>query len=124
MLAALLVLTACSGSGDTTAPARTVFTPQDGDTIAVAVGRPFTIKLPADPSTGYAWSIDGPSDDVHLLDSTFAPLDAQRPGTAGSQLLRFQIDESGTHDLALAYERPFHQGRDAPTRVFAIDARD
>ncbi|MBM3676050.1 MAG: protease inhibitor I42 family protein [Actinobacteria bacterium] len=121
-LTVLFVVVGCTGTGDTTAPARTVFSPRDGDTIAVTVGQPFTIRLPADPSTGFAWSVDGPSDDVLLLDSTFVPLDAPRPATAVAQLLRFQVNKVGAHDLALAYERPFPEG-DPPTRVFAIDAR-
>lgn len=120
-LLAGVITAGCRGGGDTTEPARTVFSPRDGDTIVVATGTPFTVRLPANAST--EWSVDGQLGEVRLLDSTYVAPSPDRIGAAGYQLLRFQVDEPGTYDVTLAYSRPFAPGRAAKTRAFAVEAR-
>jgi inhibitor of cysteine peptidase len=81
---------------------------RQGDTIEVADGDTFVIGLPANPSTGYAWSA-GDDPDVVFVSSRQVPGGSQ-PGASGTQELTFRATKPGMSTLELAYARSFESG--------------
>jgi inhibitor of cysteine peptidase len=90
-----------------------------GDTISVAAGDEFEIALPANPSTGYAWTA-GDDPDVEFV-SSHEVAGGSQPGAAGTQELTFRATDAGTSTLKLAYARSFESGvPPAKTATFPV----
>ena len=83
-------------------------------------GDVFVIRLVANPSTGYQWSIrEGLEKDcLELLDQSYQPAerstDKPRLGAGGTQIYRFKGKAAGKTVLKLVYQRP---GKKDPARV-------
>jgi inhibitor of cysteine peptidase len=81
---------------------------REGASIDVSVGDEFVVALPANPSTGYAWTAaDNP--DATFVSSHQVP-GGNQPGAPGTQELMFRADHAGTSTLDVAYARSFEPG--------------
>jgi inhibitor of cysteine peptidase len=90
-----------------------------GDAITVVTGDKFVIALPANPSTGYAWTA-GDDPDVKFV-STKQVSGGSQPGAGGTQELTFRAEQAGSSTLELAYARSFEAGvPPAKTASFAV----
>lgn len=79
-----------------------------GDAISVKEGDEFVVALPANPSTGYAWTAaDTP--DVTFL-STDDVGGGTQPGAPDTQQLAFRGEHTGQSTLVLEYARSFEPG--------------
>jgi inhibitor of cysteine peptidase len=110
--AVALGLTACSsapsGSSGTTLPAHHVAVSQadNAKTVTLASHQTLVLTLPANPTTGFAWTVLT-SGTLHQQRSFYT---ASRPGTIGSggvQTFEFVPTGTGTQHLSLSYNQPF-----------------
>jgi inhibitor of cysteine peptidase len=94
----------------------------EGDDISVHEGDEFVVALPANPSTGYAWTAD---DDPNVTFVSSRQVGGgSQPGAPGTQELSFRADHSGQSTLELAYARSFESGvPPANTATFAVTVR-
>jgi predicted secreted protein len=91
----------------------------EGDAIDVARGDRFTIGLPANPSTGYAWDGD-PGPKLKQVSSKQIR-QSNLIGAPAVQEITFQAEKTGTVMLRLAYSRSFEGGvPPAKTASFSV----
>jgi hypothetical protein len=70
------------------------------ETIMVAVGREFTVRLKSDSRTKYFWQVDLFVEGVEFLGSCLAkPLDSVRSGEKAIQLFRFRALTASEHTI-------------------------
>jgi inhibitor of cysteine peptidase len=90
-----------------------------GDEISVKEGEEFVVALPANPSTGYAWTA-AKNPDVTYVSSRQVQGGSQ-PGAPGMQELDFRADHTGSSTLELVYSRSFEPDvPPAKTAEFAV----
>ena len=78
------------------------------DSIAVAVGEEFEIRLQGNPSAGYVWELDSLPEGIELSGSESVPPDpANKPGDPSTQVFRFGSRESGEKVLEFVLKRPW-----------------
>ena len=114
---------------------RTTAASSDGDVAAVEdrstalrQGEELSVRLPANPSTGFAWVLR-PWDEAVLTRST--PFDAVEPsqrgdglvGTPGEAVWRFSAGTRGTVTLIFDYRRPWSDEAPARTAIFPVTVR-
>jgi predicted secreted protein len=93
-----------------------------GDDISVQQGAEFVIALPANASTGYAWTA-GDNPDVTFV-SSHQVQGGSQPGAGGTQELAFRAGHRGGSTLELAYSRSFEPGvPPAKTAEFAVTVK-
>jgi inhibitor of cysteine peptidase len=100
--AAVLVLGGCAARG-------LELTAEDNGTAqTLAIDQELTITLEANPSTGYAWEIDGqPPGQLEQLGEPEFSAESKAIGAGGTQVWRFRAAESGKGELKLKYWRSF-----------------
>jgi inhibitor of cysteine peptidase len=104
----LLVAVVAVPWGDDAPAANAPTVYHQGDDISVQQGDEFVIALPANPTTGYAWTAaDNP--DV-MYESSHQVQGGSRPGAPGTQELSFRAVHTGQSTLDLAYSRSFEPG--------------
>jgi len=93
--------------------------PQPLETLVYSVNEPFTIDLSATPSTGYAWSLELPSNITQLSDS-YTPSDTptERLGGEGVQSFVLKGTAPGRGTIRAIYKRPWE------TRSVVTDLRN
>lgn len=91
----------------------------NGQVINLSNGQVIEVRLPANPTTGYTWS-------VHHRDWNLIPLghwyESSAPGTmgaGGTQVFRFRTNANFRHDLTFFYERPWETSR-PPAKVYDV----
>lgn len=90
-----------------------------GDAITVAKGDEFIVALPANPSTGYAWTAADDPDVTFVSGHQVAG--GSQPGASGTQELEFRAERAGQSTLKLAYARSFEPGvPPAKTATFPV----
>ncbi len=105
-------------------PAKTItLTDQEnGKNITLKTGQILTIRLEANPTTGYAWEL-GEVDSAILQQAgnafTPAPQGTERVGAGGIEEWRFQAVGVGTTTLVLNYRRPWEQ-ESSPAKTFTL----
>lgn len=100
--------------------AETELTRQDnGQTIKLAVGARFSVRLDEAPTTGYTWAPLQPSAALALGGSDFSPPAPPSVGGQGQRRLHFDVCRPGTHLLELALVRPW-EGADAAVDRFTV----
>jgi inhibitor of cysteine peptidase len=79
-----------------------------GNQLEAEVGRTVAIALPANPSTGYTWTVAGGDPDViaQAADAVFCQ-DSDLVGAPGYMTLQFYVVGPGATTLELAYRRPW-----------------
>ena len=114
LLAGVLLIVGCSA-----APKE--YTSAD-QTISVAVGDQFIIKLEGNATTGFQWT--NIFDDAYLkqIKSEYV-VDQAKPGmvgVGGNQYFTFQALKAGSTEVKCTYERSFDKGKDARYATFKV----
>ncbi len=110
----LVFLAACSApKRDTPPPA----------SKTVTAGEQFDIRLPANPSTGFRWQVDGLDEKVvRLVDTRYEPTGPARPGAGGTDIFSFVGVAPGRGNIKLVYIRPWEKGvAPARTSEYSVD---
>ena len=96
-----------------------------GEPIKVTAGRKFTIRIAANPTTGYSWQLSRPLDEKIVVLATNSYVQEQtdnlRVGVGGHELWTFKAVGAGQTDISLKYIRPWE--KDVPpvnTNVFTV----
>lgn len=128
-----VILVGCSTKGDqpkTAPPAGVrengvlVLTRADNNRIAeLRAGERLEVRLPENPTTGYAWAVDETDRRLLALDNTrYAPPELGSIGARGQRILIFTARQPGEVALKLKYWRIW-EGDASVTERFAITVR-
>lgn len=112
-IATVGVLSACGGDKEPEPVAPLELTQADGDsTQAMHIGQELRIALPANPSTGYRWAVDGRAP-AQLVAAGKPAFTARSDvlGASGTEVWRFVARSAGEGTLTMAYGRSFEPGR-------------
>ena len=122
--ASLAVLGGCGSdaSGSSTRTPTAVVTPKPGSTVGAVVGRTLVVKLEANPTTGYDWTVKQAPPSIALLKSTYREPTGDRLGASGQQLLTFKATAAGTWQMELIYDRPSAPTQPAKSLSFSVHA--
>jgi predicted secreted protein len=78
------------------------------DSVAVAVGAEFEVRLRSMPSSGYVWIPDSLPEGIELSGSESTPPGPDsRPGDPGTQVFRFRSREAGEKTIGFVLRRPW-----------------
>ena len=120
------VLLVCGASAVTGATVGTITVGQaaNGSQRTLHRGDRLVVRLPSNPSTGYAWTV--PSSTRPTLApsgrSYVPPADNERVGAPGTAVLRFRAVVAGKTVLRLSYARAWEKGV-PPARTFTLTVR-
>ncbi len=95
-----------------------------GEPIKVAVGQKFSIRIAANPSTGYGWQLSQPPDaavTMLVTNSYIQKRTDMRVGVGGHEVWTFKAVGQGRTDISLQYVRSWE--KDVPpvrTNVFTV----
>lgn len=117
----VVTVVAASTGGSTARETITVGPAASGTQRTVHRGDRLVIRLPSNPSTGYAWTVRAPARPVLVLTgrSFVAAPDGGRVGASGTAVLRFRVAAAGRRTVRLAYARSWEQGV-APADTFTL----
>ncbi len=90
----------------------------DGETVELLVGETVSIRLKANPSTGYAWRLDGPLPAALATVTVKYVPEPASPGTVGSgghTVAVYKAVKVGRGEIRLVYGRPWEEGRVPPS---------
>ena len=90
----------------------------DGAAIEVQVGESFTIVLAGNPTTGYAWQVEGIDPAVLTASEPVYASDSDLVGSGGSYTFTFTAAAAGESEVHLVYLRPWEQVE--PIEAFTI----
>ena len=95
--------------------------PDSGSIIYLTQGDALSVRLPANPSTGFTWSVasNAPSVLAPGGDPRFEPPPTPRPGAGGFQTLEFRVAGGGAAFLQLVYRRPTEKDS-PPARTWSV----
>lgn len=121
MLVVALALAGCSLTGAGVAGPVAIDKDDNGKTIALSVGQTLLVSLPANPSTGYDWTVTGalPPQLRASADSFDASGTPGVVGAGGTQVLSYDVVRAGSGRLALGYARPWEKGV-SPVATFTV----
>ncbi len=98
-------------------PAPLTVTDKDsGNALELVQGQKLIVRLPSNPSTGYAWSVADVSNKVLTADGSPAfeqdPAGGGQPpvGAGGTEIWTFSSTSAGQQDLRLEYSRSWETG--------------
>jgi len=120
VLAAVCALALVAGCAEK--PATVELSGSDSGTAAqLAVGQELRISLDANPTTGYAWALDGalPAQLEQVGDPEYSA-DTGAIGSGGTEVWTFFARETGTATLGLKYWRSF-EPTVPPVATFTVD---
>ena len=91
-----------------------------GKTIAMRVGQTLAIRLPANPTTGYSWTLAEKPELLVLIKSEYAGAATKdgAMGSGGTQIFAFEARDTGAATITLNYRRPWEN--DPPARRFTV----
>jgi len=120
------VLLVCGASAVTGATVGTITVGQaaNGSQRTLHRGDRLVVRLPSNPSTGYAWTVRSSTRPTLAPTgrSYLPPADNGRVGTPGTAVLRFRAVVAGKTVLRLSYVRAWEKGV-PPARTFALTVR-
>jgi len=100
-----------------------VFT-DSGQPVVVATGQDFAIRLSANPTTGYEWTVTAVPDQTMVnlvsVDGTYQPPDQPLPGAGGFQVFELAAIGPGTTQVQFTYARPFDPSDNPTIETFTI----
>jgi predicted secreted protein len=80
----------------------------NGRMFVVEKGKPFTIELSANPSTGYTWAFDGLNGEYfRLAGSDYEPSSPRLAGSGGTSRWQLTALRAGVAQIRLLYYRPW-----------------
>lgn len=108
-------------AGAATLDTVTVGPAANGGQRTLRPGDRLVVRLPANPSTGYVWTVRSAARPVlAAVGRAFVPpADRSRVGAPGTAVLRYRVAAVGRATLRLAYVRPWEHGV-APARTFTL----
>jgi inhibitor of cysteine peptidase len=82
-----------------------------GQTAEAATGADFSIRLPANPTTGYSWRIQEISggEVVRFISSAYEGPESDRVGAGGVEVWTFQAMRAGEARIEFLYVRPWEK---------------
>jgi predicted secreted protein len=86
-----------------------VAAPADGGAVAMRVGTPLVVSLPADPDAGYGWVVRSATPNLQLVggpDYTPQPRPPGLVGTAATTAFRFRAVETGAGHIEFGWSVP------------------
>ena len=92
-----------------------------GKQITVKDGTSFTVTLDSNPSTGFAWSVSGITDETVIDDvsNEFKGADTGMVGAGGQEVWTFEAGDKGTSTIEMQYSRPWETGIE-PAATFNV----
>jgi inhibitor of cysteine peptidase len=117
----LILLTVLAGLLSACGQPLSVTDVNDGEAVAIEVGQELEVSLPANPSTGFGWTvvIDDPSVLGQVGDPEFVSDSEELVGAGGMLTMHFVGLAEGSSGLRLEYERPFEDVE--PEDTFTLD---
>ena len=93
---------------------------ENGCHVDLSEDQILTMRLPANPATGYTWEVEGSGGGKlrQVGDGEFEPGDS-RLGAPGEQILTFAAVEAGDATLSLVYHRPWETAKE-PLGRFSV----
>ncbi|GEM_PF-1741174 len=92
----------------------------NGQTVKLQQGEILTLNLEGNPTTGYMWEAAGYNKNLLVMQGESGFLrDAERPGSGGRFVFRFEPKGTGETRLQLVYIRPWAK-KDRPIRTFEV----
>ena len=89
----------------------TVLTAKDATKpVAASVRQSFTVRLAANPSTGYLWQIapeTAQNEDVSVYEELFEHSKSRRLGAGGTAVFSVRVKKAGKINVVLRYFRPW-----------------
>ena len=118
LLLMAVLLTAISGCASQAALA--LEAKDNGNQIDVQKGQTITIKLEANPTTGYTWEVvESEGAILRQVGETEYEAESDLIGAGGVQTLRFEAVEAGEIELRLVYHRPWETDVE-PLETFSL----
>ncbi len=105
----LLAFLLFAAAGCVAQRARILTAAENGTTCVIAPGETATIRLEANPTTGYNWSFALSGKGVEFMEQHFSAPDAKRCGTPGVTELRIRGTAPGTAKITAFYRRPWEK---------------
>ena len=90
----------------------------NGKIIDVGMGTIVVIKLPENPSTGYAWRYSVNGNIAEVMENFYIPPENQIEGRGGTRMLKLRVIGSG--EFAMDYVRPWEN---QPISHFSVTFR-
>ena len=111
---------ACTASADDNMP-KTVAVSETGKQIELASGDLLVVTLDSNPSTGFAWSVSGITDEAVIDDvnNEFKGADTGLIGAGGQEVWTFEALDKGSSTIEMKYSRPWEQGVE-PAATFNV----
>jgi len=94
----------------------------DGRSVDVPVGQVIELRLPANPTTGFSWSIEAAGRPACVIEEGPAAPPGQVPGQGSEHTWQIRGVQLGGCHIALAYRRPW-EATASPAREFRLDIR-
>jgi inhibitor of cysteine peptidase len=93
----------------------------NGADTDLTIGSALVVKLPANPSTGYNWTVVGEPSPLKLHKSSFrkGATQGSSVGASGTSVFQFSASSSGMATLTLVYRRSWEYNI-APIKTFTV----
>lgn len=104
------------------ASSNVVLTDRDnGSDVDLAPNTPLVIKLPGNPSTGYAWTVVGDPSPLKLQKATFqkGKTKSGAVGASGTAVFQLNASTAGMATLTLVYRRSWEYNL-PPMKTFSV----
>ena len=124
-VAALLAIAAVALTQMDETPVSASIGPDEaGSTVALEIGGELTIALPANPSTGYGWTVAA-IDPAVLIQKGEPDFAAQSNliGAGGTMTFRFTAAGAGESELRLEYQRPWEEAEPLDTYQVTVNVK-
>ncbi len=121
-LLALFALAACAAARPEPPGPVTLDAARSGQTVPLSVGQEVTVTLPANPSTGFSWTIANQPAFLEPLGGAIHVPDASRPGAGGMSTWKFKVTAQGEGTLRFVYRRSWEQVPPEKTVRWKLDA--
>jgi len=94
---------------------------ESGKQIILSPGDSLVVTLDSNPSTGFAWSISGITDEAVIDDvgNEFVGADTGMIGAGGQEVWTFQAGDKGTSTIEMQYSRSWETGVE-PAATFSV----
>jgi len=121
VLVAVLAVVVMAGISGCSAQSVLALEAEDhGREVTLQKGQTLTIKLEANPTTGYAWEfVESEGAILRLAGEAEFEADSDLLGAPGTQTLRFEAVETGQMELRLVYQRPWETDVE-PLETFTV----
>jgi inhibitor of cysteine peptidase len=109
---------------ETPAVSASVGPDEAGSAIALEIGGELTIALPANPSTGYGWTVSAidPAVVIQKGEPEFAA-QSNLTGAGGTMTFRFIAAGAGESELRLEYRRPWEDAEPFDTFQVTVNVK-